>query len=266
MSVTTPASGNVPINSTTKQCINYVIVDDEALSRGRLKRLLKQISANLSAIELQCVAEFDRSTPAIHWLQQHTPQLVFLDIEMPGKSGIDLAQLIKIEAPQTLIIFTSAFEQYAVQAFRVDALDYLTKPICPRELRQSLSRVVTALAIKQETSSPTSTTTSPMIRTEHKGQLDIIPLDDVFYCAADGKYVTVNHVHGHSTLDVTLKQLEQEFPQYFLRIHRATLVTRARVRRLEMKQREAWLYLDELEKGLIVSRRHINAVKAVLRQ
>lgn len=250
----------------TRQRIPFVIIDDEALARDRLKRLIKQVSAQLSAIDLQCIAEFDRTSPALTWLQQQSTQLVFLDIEMPGGSGIDLAQAIRVESPQTLIIFTSAFEQYAIQAFRVDALDYLTKPICPRELRQSLSRVATALALKQEVYPQNPIPAQPIIRAEHKGHLDLIPLSDIFYCAADGKYVTIQHLRGHSTLDVTLKHLEQEFPHLMLRIHRATLVTRERIRRLELNDRGAWLYLDELDDGLAVSRRHISTVKAALRQ
>ena len=94
----------------------------------------------------------------------------------------------------------------------------------------------------------------------------MIPLADVFYCAADGKYVTVKHVHGQATLDMTLKHLEQEFSQYLLRIHRATLVMRERMRRLEVCNREVWLFLEELDDGLVVSRRHISAVKGALRQ
>lgn len=236
-----------------------LLVDDEPLARERLKRLL------LEHRDFEWVAEAGDGEAAVSWLRQHQCDLVLLDIQMPGKTGLQVAEQLQTFAHAPLVVFCTAYDEHALQAFRVKAIDYLLKPIAKDDLSQALQRAATWLDQHSgEQEEVTGVRTHLSART-HAG-MQLIPLADVFYFYADQKYVNVHHTEGETLIDDSLKQLEEEFADQFLRVHRSALVSRHRMERLETQDEGgSVLYLKGLEQGVTVSRRHLPTVRRAMK-
>lgn len=234
-----------------------LLVDDEPLARQRLQRLLQ-------AHPDFCVAgEAAHGDAALDWLQQHQADLVLLDIQMPGRNGLDTAAAIQQLAQPPLLVFCTAHDEYALQAFTVQAIDYLLKPVRPEDLTRALQRAGEWLAQRPVPATPARNHLSA--RTHHG--LQLIPLDEVLYCQADQKYVTVVHDQGETLIDESLKQLEEEFPTRFIRAHRSALVAIDRIERLEAVPAGGHqLVLRGHDQGVPVSRRHLAEVRQLLRR
>jgi two-component system response regulator AlgR len=197
--------------------MRVVIADDEPLARQRLRTLLA-VQADVVV-----VAEAANGEAALDACAEHAPDLLLLDIAMPGLDGLEAARRLARLDPRPALVFCTALERHALDAFESQALDYLLKPIRAERLAAALARVRTWLAGRERTAHD-GARRSLIARTP--GRVRVIPLDEVYCLHADEKYVTVHHAGGEDVIDDTLKALEDEFPERFLRIHRNCLVAR----------------------------------------
>jgi len=244
--------------STTPPPLRVLVVDDEPLARSRLKILLSQIP------QVTVVAEADNGIQALEMCTQHQPDLVLLDVAMPGMDGIQTAQHISRWPVRPLVVFCTAYDQHALSAFEAAAVDYLVKPVRAERLAAAIERARTFVmgrqAMVQEPSSP------PALLYARMGNgLRLIPLETIFYLQAEEKYVTVYHNGGEELIEQSLRSLEEEFAAQFIRIHRNCLVARRHlleVRRGPGGQMQA--VLRGVARPLAVSRRCLNMLKAEL--
>jgi two-component system, LytTR family, response regulator AlgR len=235
--------------------VNVLIVDDEPRARERLERLLGEIDG-------WCFAGACGSGPeAIEHASRLRPGVVLLDIRMPGMDGIETAQhLSRLEAPPA-VIFTTAYDQYAIDAFEARAVGYLLKPVRRERLESALSyasRVNAALldGLAPPRGGPPRRHVAARVRDE----LRLIPVKEVLYFRAEQKYVTVRHLRGEDVIDEPLKRLEDEFADEFVRIHRSVLVS---VQQIDALERHDDGYVLRLRPGetLPVSRRQLTELK-----
>lgn len=252
--------------------LRVLLVDDEPLARQRLARLLAEHD------NYQIVAEAGNGQAALDWLRQHKADLVLLDIEMPGLTGLQVAEQLMQILPDSnsrpAVIFCTAYDEYAFSAFKVEAVDYLLKPIRKEDLCKALQKA--QRWIEQQPDAEPETHSSNMIaRTHisartHQG-LQLISITDIYSFQADQKYITVKYQIEDSCMaevliDEPLKVLEDEFEHHFMRIHRNALVAKDKIDRLETVNNSVHLlYLKGLNEGLSVSRRHLPSVRKLMR-
>ncbi|HHJ13436.1 MAG TPA: response regulator transcription factor [Gammaproteobacteria bacterium] len=239
-----------------------LIVDDEPLARQRLARLLEEIEG------CEPCGEAGDGLQALRQVQALQPDLVLMDIRMPGMDGLEAARhLARLERPPSLV-FTTAYGDHALEAFDLHALDYLLKPIHPERLRRALgkarqlagSRLGAALQAAGDGAARTH------LCARKRGNLELIPIEEVVYLQADHKYVTVCSPSRKLLIEESLKALEQEFAGRFLRIHRNALVAPACIRALEKDaDGRCRVVLDGVEETLEVSRRQLPEVRRRLR-
>jgi DNA-binding LytR/AlgR family response regulator len=211
--------------------LRVVLVEDEPASRDRLRRLLKQHEATVSI-----VAEADNGPAAVEVIRQHEPDLVLLDISLPGMDGFEVLKALP-EPPS--VIFTTAFDAHAVQAFRANALDYLLKPIEAEQLAIALARATRARATPEPApsqASPTAAKHKPMRRVACRvgDSTFFVNIDDVHYFRADHGYTLVKTELKELLIETPLIELEARLDQAeFVRIHRNTLVNMKHVSSLK---------------------------------
>jgi len=240
-----------------------LIADDEAPARSRMRRLLDELP------EYEVIGEAANGTQVLETSLSETPDIILLDIRMPDMDGIETARHLAALDESPAVIFTTAFDSYAIEAFDAHAIGYLLKPVRREKLERALE-FASRLArpqIQALASDPQQPVARNNICARRGADLHLIPIEDVIYFQADQKYITVRHVHGEDLIDEALKELASEFADRFIRIHRSALVALAWVERMEKTadgQYEVWLR-DCLE-PLPVSRRHVTAVKACVKK
>lgn len=241
--------------------MRVLIVDDESLARERIKRLSDQLG-------YQVIGEASNGQEALEQIDRLHPEVVLLDIRMPGMDGLEVARhLIDLDEPPS-VIFTTAYDEYALEAFKVHAVDYLLKPVRLERLEAALNKVSRpnkgqwkALNKKEDGSPKTRTFISSRTR---KGII-LVPITDIYYFRAEHKYVTVRHKGGEVLIEDPLKDLEAEFGDRYLRIHRNCLVARAYLKALERTSNgQICIRLSGLQETLEVSRRHVAGVRQVM--
>lgn len=241
--------------------MNILIVDDEALARDRLARMLSEID------DVQVVGQASNGAQAIDMVEQHDPHVVLMDIRMPGMDGLEAAQHLSRRDNPPAIIFTTAYNEYALSAFDTHAVGYLLKPVRKEKLAEALQKAhrLTRLQLQnleQEDSPPSHTHISARLH----GGIRLIPVEDVLYFQAEHKYVTVVYRDGHVLIEDSLKQLEQRFAELFVRIHRNALVARSQFRAVRRNQQGQYIVeLKDSDDKLEVSRRHAAQVKEFLK-
>jgi two-component system response regulator AlgR len=242
--------------------MKIALVDDEILARQRLRALLAELGSDYAV-----VGEASNGLELLRNLTVWAPDVVLLDIRMPVMDGLEAARhLAQLQAPPALI-FTTAYDTHALQAFEVHAMDYLLKPVRLERLAAALAKVpqlnrAQLAQLGTQLAQPARTHVCAQLR----GNLQLVPLGDVLYFRADQKYTTVRHKGGEVLIDETLKDLEQEFGARFLRIHRNTLVARAHIAGLEKTAAgEMALRMAHSHELLEVSRRHVPEVRQQLR-
>ena len=243
--------------------MKILIADDEPLARERLTRLLKQLPHYQV---LQHSAENGHEALAL--VERFKPDIVLLDIGMPGLDGLQVAAQLCELSDAPAVIFCTAHEDYALQAFDVSAVGYLVKPIRIEQLQAALDKAqrlnrVQLAALSRAPAAIDQARTHLSARS-HKG-IELIPIEDVIHCVADNKYVTIRHSQGETLLDESLKSLEDEFAARLVRIHRNALVSRQHIERLQRSSAGHYdLYLRGVTEPLIVSRRHVRAVRKLM--
>ncbi|MNE17775.1 Sensory transduction protein LytR [compost metagenome] len=246
--------------------MNVLIVDDEPLARERLARMVGQLDGYRVLEPLASNGE-----EALSLIDSLKPDVVLLDIRMPGLDGLQVAaRLCEREAPPA-VIFCTAHDEFALEAFQVSAVGYLVKPVRPEALEEALKKAERPnrmqLAALTRPAEDHGAPRSHIGARTRKG-IDLIPLEQVIYFIADHKYVTLRHEHGEVLLDEPLKALEDEFGERFVRIHRNALVARSRIERLQRTPMGHFqLYLRGLgDEALTVSRRHVAGVRKLMNQ
>jgi len=257
--------------------MDVLIVDDELLARQRLVRMVEKIDG------FTVVAEAEGADEALVAITAHDPDIVLLDIQMPGRDGLALAKDIAALEDPPAIIFCTAYDQYALDAFGTNAVGYLLKPVKAEQLLQVLDKATKLNKIqrdaaqrKNQSSNALQTATdNPVIKKNNQRAhitaktrrgVELIPLDDVRYFLADHKYVTVFHRNGEHLLDETLKELEEEFSGRFVRIHRNSLVSIKHIEALERTaQGQYQVRLADTETRPVISRRHVSDLKELLK-
>ena len=209
--------------------MRVLIADDEPLARERLRDLL----AEQPGVEL--VAEAVDGREALHACAEHHPDLVLLDIAMPGIDGLEAARHLAAFEPRPAVVFCTAFDAHALSAFEAAAIDYLVKPVRPERLAAALERARTFAAGRTQTApAPQHDQRRTHLCARLRGSLRLIPIEDVHYLQAEEKYVVVHHARGEDLIEESLKSLEEEFGERFVRIHRNCLVARHEI--VELKR------------------------------
>lgn len=245
--------------------MNVLIVDDEPLARERLARLVGELDG-YRVLEPSA----SNGKEALTLIEQLRPDIVLLDIRMPGLDGLQVAaRLCEQDAPPA-VIFCTAHDEFALEAFQVSAIGYLVKPVRVEHLAEALKKAerpnrVQLAALTRPAAASGSGPRSHISARTRKG-IELIPLEQVIYFIADHKYVTLRHEGGEVLLDEPLKALEQEFGDSFVRIHRNALVYRDRIERLQRTPLGHFqLHLKGLEgEPLTVSRRHVAGVRKLM--
>ena len=234
-----------------------LVVDDESLARQRLTRLLEDMG------EWKVCGEAANGEQALQQVQQLRPDLVLMDIRMPGMDGIEAARhIVQLENPPALV-FATAYGDHALEAFETQAVDYLLKPIHPQRLKQALDKARRLSGVELEKlhkSQAGSGRTHLCAR--KRGNLELIPIEEVIYLQADNKYVTVCSATQQILMEESLKSLEQEFAGYLIRIHRNALVAVRAIRGLEKNaEGHCCVLLEGVNERLEVSRRLLPDVR-----
>ncbi len=240
--------------------MDIVIVDDEPLARKRLCSMVTQCGYVV-------VAEAANGIEAIDAISTHDPEIVLLDIEMPGETGLEIAKKIaQLEAPPA-IIFTTAYDQYALEAFDTAASSYLLKPVQQAQLEAALKKAknITKLQLEFLKTEQTSSQRQHITSKGHRG-IELIALEDIRYFMADQKYVMVISVNEKVLIDETLKELEEEFSRQFIRVHRNSLVSIQHILGLDRdRQGHYSLRIADIDEKPIVSRRYASKIKSLLK-
>lgn len=242
--------------------LRVLLVDDEALARSRLTTLLGDCVAPSAVV----AAEAADAVQAMRALKLGTFDVVLLDIRMPGMDGVTLAKTIAGLPQPPAVVFVTAHAEHAVQAFEIEAIDYLTKPVRLERLQQALQKVE---RLAQVNKGPGVDSTEEILIIQDRGRTERVPLSEVLYLKAELKYVTVRTAVRSYILDGSLSELEDKHAAYFMRIHRNALIARRAVRALERhfdaEEGEGWaVRLNGIDELLAVSRRQLSAVREAI--
>lgn len=210
--------------------LTVFVVDDEPPARSRLKELLTDCAQQLP---LELVGEAGNGREALDKLSEVHADVVLMDIRMPQMDGIELARhLNKLDRPP-VIIFTTAYDSYAIKAFELHAIDYLLKPIRLGRLFDALTRARTAVPIRTEELQELIPEPRKNLSIHERGKITLIPIEGVLYLRAELKYITVRTVQQEYLIEESLTALEKEFAARFVRIHRNCLVAKSEIEGFE---------------------------------
>ena len=238
--------------------MKILVVDDEKLARARLRELISKIGGHT------VIGEAINGSDAVEKASSLRPNVMLMDIRMPVMDGLEAAMhLMSMETPPA-VIFTTAYDQHALEAFEVNAVDYLLKPIRKDRLDAALqkARTTTLRQLKEVSRAQEDPAARTHISVHMRGQINLIPVQDIVYFMADSKYVTVRTITEQHLIEDSLVSLEEEFGEHFLRIHRNALIAVPYIRGIEKQPSGRWrVLLRGIEDKLDVSRRHTPAVR-----
>ena len=242
--------------------MDVLIVDDEPLARERLSRMVNEIE------DCRVVSEAGNGEQAIAEAQIHSPQLVLMDVRMPGMDGLAAAQYLSEIDPPPAVIFCTAYDDYAVEAFSSQAIGYLLKPVKRSELEAAIQRskrINKAQLTELQEYREEGDQGREFVMAKNRRGVDLIPVSDVRLFQADHKYVTAYHTGGEALLDEPLKALESEFGERFVRIHRNALVSVSNIQGLERNLDGQYVVkLDGIDIRPQISRRHVTQLRKLL--
>lgn len=257
--------------------LRVMVVDDEPLARSRLRTLLGDCTQPVC----QTVAEAGDAMQAMATLRTTACDVVLLDIHMPGADGLQLAREMRTVLPNVQVVFVTAYAEHAVNAFELEAVDYLTKPVRLERLQKAMAKVMANVLQKSELLTQygkelAADSVQEVLIIQDRGRTERVPLSEVLYFKAELKYVTVRTASKSYILDGSLSELEERHGAAYLRIHRNALVAKRAMRALERHferdpdadggvEQEGWaVRLRGVDDALMVSRRQLSAVRAAI--
>jgi two-component system response regulator AlgR len=247
--------------------VKVLIVDDEKPARDRLRQILEDED------DYEVVGEAGNGHEALALAAKYEPDIVLLDIRMPGLDGLETAHHLNELERTPAVVFATAYDEYAIDAFEARAVGYVLKPVRRSRLTAALSQAskLAGSALRQVASEAKMDTQRQNVCATVKGELKLIPIVDISCFIADQKYVRAEHDNGNDLLDESLKSLASEYSERFVRIHRGALVAVDRIERIEKtgdgKSRvvlRSGSHVDDKE--LIISRRHVAEVRRRLKE
>ena len=218
------------------------------MARQRLRRLLSALSPHYMVI-----AEAANGEEVLDLVSQHSPDIVLLDINMPALDGMQTADKLRQRPHSPVIIFITAYDQYALAAFEQQAVDYLLKPVKQARLQQGLLRAEQLLQSRPQ---------AKTLQIKQANGVQNIPLNDIYYFRAEQKYVIARHSQGEYLLEQSLKQLEQQFKTEFIRVHRNALVSVQKIQAIQKKAGKPVLLFQQIDDTVDISRRHLASIMA----
>lgn len=248
---------------TAAPALRVLIVDDEAPARNRIRDLLSDCALKMP---IEIAGEAENGKRALALLPECEADVVLLDVRMPDMDGLEVAQHIrKLDEPPT-VIFTTAYDVYALKAFEVHAVDYLLKPIRLARLFDALSRARTITPLRLDALRELKPEARTHLSVYERGRIHLIPVAAIVYLKADLKYVTVRTTEREYLIEESLARLEQEFLGRFLRVHRNCLVAKEAIRGFERASggegEGNWLVvMNNIAETLAVSRRQQHIVR-----
>jgi two-component system response regulator AlgR len=235
--------------------IRTLIIDDEPPARARMKRLLESVA------DCVLVGEAASGSQALEMIPRTQPDLLLLDISMPGMDGMALARTLRSMDRPPAIVFCTAWPDQALEAFDCDALDYLVKPIRKERLQTAIGKVRRLLEQQPVDAGP-----QYFLRSTVGGKTTMVSLDAVICLVAEDKYTTVFYTGGKTVINDSLVDLEKRFPEQLMRVHRKALVARRMIRGLDsVGGGSARIVLEGTEFKPEVSRRKLAAIRKYLR-
>lgn len=248
--------------------LRVLVVDDEAPARRRLIDLLLDCR---EALPLVVVGEAVNGREAIELLAATPADLVLADIRMPVMDGLELARhLLKFSEPP-LVIFTTAYNEHALEAFEVQAIDYLVKPVRVQRLLAALAKVPKLRPLTESKLDAIPASARRFLSVSERSRVVLVPIDEVVYLKAELKYITIRTKSREYLLEESLTRLEEEFGEHFVRIHRNCLVARAFIegfeRRTGPEGDTRWeVLLRDMTETLPVSRRQQHVIREIGRE
>ena len=241
--------------------MKLVIVDDEPLARQRLARMVDELPG------WEVVGECGDGEQALALLEKSQPDVVLLDVRMAGMDGLQVARALAGQPTPPAIVFTTAFSEHALSAFDTNAVAYLLKPVRKDRLCDALQRArrpTRAQLLALQDLSREAPPRSFIVAVTRDG-LTRVPINEVIYFQADQKYTTVYHLSGEVLIEESLKSLEDDLGDWFLRIHRKTLVAKRYIKGLERGPDQQYnLRLNHVSTSLPISRRRLSEVRRLL--
>ena len=239
--------------------LNILIADDEAPARNRMRDLLSDIE------NVAVVAEAKNGKEAIDLALQTKPDLLLLDIRMPIMNGIEAAQHAQKLEPKPHIIFTTAFDAYAIKAFDLNAIDYLLKPIRLERLQTAINKAHALKPAQIKALKPLQKMRSHLSIHE-RGRMLLVPIETIIYLRAELKYITVRTAEREYLIEESLTNLEAEFGERFIRLHRNCLVAPSFIagyeKRLNQDNEQHWVaLLKNIPETIAISRRQQHLVR-----
>ncbi|QDQ26888.1 response regulator transcription factor [Chitinimonas arctica] len=242
--------------------LRLFLVDDEPPALNRLQDILADCRAQYPH---EVVGTAQTGQEAIEKLSQQPADLVLTDINMPGMNGLELARHLGRLHHRPAVVFCTAFDEFAVQAFEVHALDYLLKPIRQERLESALARARELPHASSDALASISTTARRYFSVAERGRVRLVPVEAALFLKAELKYVTLRTREGEFLLEESLTQLETEFGERFLRIHRNCLIAVSKLQGFERGHDEGdghWMAMIEgCTEKLPVSRRQVHVVR-----
>jgi two-component system response regulator AlgR len=238
--------------------LRVLIVDDEPPARERLRSMLAEFG------EFDVAGEAGNGEQALTQVDNLRPDIVLLDVRMPGIDGLEVARQLALLPEPPAVIFTTAFDEYAMQAFDSEAIAYLLKPIRAEKLKTALAKAgrLTRPQLQQVATAAREPAQRSHIGVRGRDGLKLVPVEDVLCFHADQKYTTVKHLKGEELIEDSLKTLEEEFAANFVRIHRNALVNTKYLERIARDTGgQHFVHLRGLAEPLEVSRRMAGDLK-----
>jgi two-component system, LytTR family, response regulator AlgR len=246
--------------------MKVLIVDDEQPARERLVRLLHDIEG------YEVAGEAANGPEAIERYNALKPEIILLDIRMPGMDGLETARHLMTDETPPAVIFTTAYGDHALEAFDTHAVGYLLKPVRAEKLEAALrasqrsNRSQLAPALHDMAGIPMAAEARTHICVRMRGNLQLIPVTDILYFRAEDKYVTLQHSGGTALIEDSLVKLEEEFAERFLRVHRNALVAADRITGLKKLADNTFaVTLKGSGETLDISRRHLPAIRRLIK-
>lgn len=245
--------------------LRAIIIEDEEPARDLMRAYLKPHE------NIDLIAECENGFSGIKAITENHPDLIFLDIQMPKLTGFEMLELLD-EIPE--IIFTTAYDQFAIRAFELNAVDYLMKPFSKERFDQALQKVVERLKSKSETSQKIEklkekireeSGTAESIFVKTGSHIDVVPVDDIFYIEAQDDYIELHTPNGKFLKNETMSSMEQRLPaEQFLRVHRSSIINTRQIEKLEKYGKESFVVILKDKTRIVVSKSRVKTLKEQL--